>query len=190
MATVPPAVGPPALVPAAPLGLLLWHELYDSAAHVFPALVIPYALLLATFFHSVDPPETLLTKLKRTSLESPMMMALVSDEAPDTISLLKNPCRYVSSLLNPLILDGMVYGFTGPDGQNLTAVNIPASAFKTTMAYNVLDDLVMVRAGLEALPADQTFHPYVNVGMPMAGCTKWMDIIAIRSISTLTVKSI
>ena len=91
MAAVPPAVGPPALVPTVPLGPPSWHELYDSAACVFPAPVILYALLLAAFFHSVDPPETLLTKLERTSLELPVVMALVSDKALDTISLVKNP---------------------------------------------------------------------------------------------------
>ena len=35
-----------------------------------------------------------------------------------------------------------------------------------TVAYNVLDDPATLLAGLEALPADQTFHPYINVGMP------------------------
>jgi hypothetical protein len=30
-----------------------------------------------------------------------------------------------------------------------------------------LDDPTAVRAGLETLPADQTFHPYVNVGTPL-----------------------
>ena len=144
MATVPPAAGPPALIPAAPLGLPLWRELYDSAERIFPALMVPYALLLsAAFFRSVDPPETLLMKLERTSLESPVMIALMSDEAPDSISLVKNPRRYIGSLLlNPSVLDGMVYGFTGPNARNLATVNILALAFKMTMAYNVLDDPV------------------------------------------------
>ena len=91
MAAVPPAAGPPALILAVPLGLPSWCELYDSAEHVFPAPIVPYTLLSAAFFHSVDPPETLLTKLERTSLESPVMLALVSDEALDSISLVKNP---------------------------------------------------------------------------------------------------
>ena len=34
------------------------------------------------------------------------------------------------------------------------------------MTYNVLDDPATLQAGLEALLADQTFHPYVNMGMP------------------------
>ena len=84
MAAAPPAVGPPALI-AVPLGLPSWRELYDAADHAFVAPVIPYALLLAAFFRSADPPETLLTKLERTSLESPVMVALVLDEAPDSI---------------------------------------------------------------------------------------------------------
>ena len=139
MAAAPPAVGPPALV-AVPLGPPLWHELYDTADRIFPALIVPYALLLAAFFCLVDPPETLLMKLERTSLESPVMIALVSNEAPDSISWVKNPRQYISSLLNPSVLDGLVYGFTGPDAWNLAAVHVPASAFETTAAYNVLDD--------------------------------------------------
>ena len=94
------------------------------------------------------------------------MMALVSDEAPDCISLVKNPRQYIGSLLHPSVLDGMVYGFMGPNAQNLAAVNIPASALETTAAYNVLDDPATLQASLKALPVDQTFHPYVNVGMP------------------------
>ena len=144
MATLPPAVGPPALMPAVPLGPPSWHKLYDAANRIFPALIVPYALLSATFFHSVDPPETLLAKLERTSLDSPVMMALVLDKALDSISLVKNPRRYISSLLNPSVLDGMVYGFMGPDARNLAAVNILASALKTTVAYNVLGDPVTV----------------------------------------------
>ena len=155
MAAAPPAVGPPA-----------WRELYDATDHVFTTPIIPYALLLATFFCSVDPLETLLMKLERTSLELPVMVALVLDEAPDSISLVKNPHQYVSSLLNPSVLDGLVYGLTGPDARNLAAMHVPASAFEATAMYNVLDDPATVRAGLKALPADQIFHPYVNVGTP------------------------
>ena len=139
MATAPLAVGPPALV-VAPPGPPSWRELYDSADCVFPAPVVPYALLLAAFFRSVDLPETLLMKLERTSLELPVMVALVSDEAPDSISLVKNPRRYVGSLLNLSVLDGLVYRFTGPDARNLMAVHVPALAFETTAMYNVLDD--------------------------------------------------
>ena len=53
---------------------------------------------------------------------------------------MKNPRQYIGSLLNPLVLDGLVYGFTGPNAQNLVAVHIPVSAFETTATYNVLDD--------------------------------------------------
>ena len=177
MAAAPLAVGPPALA-AVPSGPLSWRELYDSADHVFPAPIVPYALLSAAFSCSMDPPDTLLTKLERTSLESPVMVALVSDEALDSISLVKNPRRYGSSLLNPSVLDGLMYGFTRPDARNLAAVHVPASAFETTAAYNVLDDPATVRAGLEALLADQTFHPYVNVGTPnMSNSSCWRGIL-------------
>ena len=167
MAAVPPAAGPPASpCPVALLGPPSWRELYDSADHVFPAPNVLYAVLSAAFFCSVDPPNTLLTKLKRTLLESPVMIALVLDKALDSISLVKNPCQFVGSLLNPSVLDGLMYGFMGPDATNLATVHIPASAFKMTVANNILGDPVNVHAGLNALLADQMFHPYVNVGTP------------------------
>ena len=86
MATAPPAVGPPALM-VAPLGPPSWRELYDTTDWVFTAPVIPYTFLSAAFFRSVDPPETLLMKLERTSLESPVMVMLVLDEAPDSMHM-------------------------------------------------------------------------------------------------------
>ena len=70
------------------------------------------------------------------------MIALVLDEALDSILLVKNPRQYISSLLNPSVLDGMVYSFMGPGTQNLVAVNVPTLAFETTAAYNALDDPV------------------------------------------------
>ena len=91
MADMPPAAGPPAGAPVPPPGPPSWRELYESADRVFPAPVVPYAVLSAAIFNSGDPPDTLLTRLERTSMESPVMVALISDEAPDWISLLKNP---------------------------------------------------------------------------------------------------
>jgi hypothetical protein len=93
----------------------------------------------------------------------------MSDEDPGLVTLLKNPRWFIGSLIRPTPLDGMIFGFSGLDARRLAAVYIPPSAFKTSATFNVLDDAGAVRAGLEALPADQTFHPYVNVGM--AGMT-------------------
>jgi hypothetical protein len=131
---------------------------------VFSAPAVPYAVISAALFASADPPDVLLTKLERTALESPVVLALVSDEDPSLVTLLKNPRRFVGSLIRPTPLDGLVFGFSGPDARRLAAVHVPASAFETSAAYNVLDDAGAVRAGLEALPADHAFHPYVNVG--------------------------
>ena len=92
MAAAPPAAGlPPAIVPTPPLGPPSWKELYQSADRVFSAPVVPYTVLSAAIFNSGDPPDVLLTRLERTSLESPVMVGLISDEAPDWISLVKNP---------------------------------------------------------------------------------------------------
>ena len=141
MAAMPPTAGPPAMAPVPLPGPPSWRELYESADHIFSAPVMPYTVLsAATLFNSGDPPDTLLTRLKRTSLESPVMVAMISDEAPYWISLLKNPRWFVESLLNPSTLDGLVYGFTGPNAYSLAAVHILRATFEMTTAYNVLDD--------------------------------------------------
>ena len=114
MAAMPPAAGPPIIGLVLLLGPPSWHELYESTDHVFSALVIPYMVLSAALFNSMDPPDTLLTRLKRMSLELPVIVALIADEALDWISLMKNPHQFVGNLLNPLILDRLVCGFTGP----------------------------------------------------------------------------
>ena len=94
------------------------------------------------------------------------MVALVSDEDPDWVTLLKSPRRFVGSLVHPTPLDGHIYGFSGPDTCTLAAIHIPTSAFEISAAYNVLDDAAAIRLGLEGLPDDQVCHPYVNVGTP------------------------
>ena len=127
---------------------------------------VPYGVLSAALFHSADPPELLLNMLERMALESPVVVALISDEDPDWITLLKNPRHFVGSLMHPTPLDGLIYGFSGPDAHTLAAVHIPTSAFEVSAAYNILDDAAAICQGLEGLPADQAYHPYINVGTP------------------------
>ena len=119
MAAMPAAAGPPTVIPVPPSGLSLWQELYKSADHVFSAPFVPYAVLSATIFNSVDPPDTLLNKCKRMVLELPVIMAVMSDKGPDWFSLLKNTQRFVGSLLNCSGLNGLLYGFMGPDAHKL-----------------------------------------------------------------------
>ena len=56
-----------------------------------------------------------------------------------------------------------MYGFTGTDAQNLAAVHLPPSAFENSTLYNVLNNAAVIWAGLDMLPQDQSFHPYVLV---------------------------
>ena len=95
-----------------------------------------------------------------------MMVALVSDEDLDWITVLKTPRHFVGSLMHPTPLDRLIYGFLGPDACTLAAVHIPASAFEVSAAYNVLDDATAICLGLEGLPVDQVYHLYINVGTP------------------------
>jgi hypothetical protein len=92
-----------------------WEELFDAPERVFSAPAVPYAVVSAALFASGDPPDILLTKLERTALESPVVLALVSDEDPGLVTLLKNPRRFVGSLIHPTPLDGLMFGFSGPD---------------------------------------------------------------------------
>jgi hypothetical protein len=178
MAAAPLGAIPLVVAPPVPLsGPPTCEELFGAPERVFSApSTVPYAVISAALFALGDPPDILLTKLERgTALESPVVLALVSDEDPDLVTLLQKTRQFVSSLIRPMPLDGLMFGFSGPDAQRLAAVHVPPSAFETSTAFNVLDDAGAVRAGLEALPADQTFHPYVNVGtagMTNSGC-KW-----------------
>ena len=127
---------------------------------------VDYATLSAALFASADAPDILLSRVESLAQRSPVIVALVTDEEPERITLLKNPRHFTGSLANPSPLDGLVYGFAGPESRTLAAVHLPIAAFETSAAYNVLDDPAAVRAGLDALPPDQTFHAYVNAGMP------------------------
>lgn len=66
------------------------------------------------------------------------MLALVSDEDPDCMTLLKNPRRFLGSLVYPMPLDGLLYGFSGPDAQRLVAVCIPPSTFEVTSRHSMM----------------------------------------------------
>ena len=102
--------------PGLPAGPPLWLELFEAADRSFTAPEVPYAVLLMALFNSADAPKVLLNCLKRMLLECPVILALVSNEAPDWISFLKNPHRFVGSLLHPSLMDGLLFGFSGPDG--------------------------------------------------------------------------
>jgi hypothetical protein len=93
----------------------MWEELFSAPERVFSAPTVPYAIISAALFTSGDPPDVLLTKLERTALESPVVLALVSDEDPGLVTLLKNPRWFVGSLIHPTPLDGLMFGFSGPD---------------------------------------------------------------------------
>ena len=166
-AALPAAAGPPAIaLPLMQLGPPTWEELFAAPERVFTLPNVPYGVVSAALFSSLDPPEALLQKLERTAMELPVMITLVSDEDPDWITLLKSPRHFVGSLVHPTPLDGHIYGFSGPDTYTLVAVYIPTSAFEISAAYSVLDDAAAIHLGLEGLPQDQVFHPYVNVGTP------------------------
>ena len=176
MAAAPPGAVPPVVAPPVPLpGPPTWEELFAELERVFSAPAVPYAVVSAAIFNSADAPDVLFNKLERTALESPVILALVADEDPGLITLLKNPRHFGRSLIRPTPLDGLIFGFSGPDARRLAAIHVPATVFENSAAFNVLDDAAAVRAGLEALPADQAFHPYVNVDTPgmMNSACKW-----------------
>ena len=101
-ATPPAAAGPPAIVPPlAQLGPPTWEELLAAPDRVFTLPDVPYGVFSATLFSSVDLPEVLLNKPEQTALESPVMVALVLDEDPDWITLLKSPRCFVGSRMHP-----------------------------------------------------------------------------------------
>jgi hypothetical protein len=114
--------------------------LFASADRVFDEPVVDYATLSAALFASADAPDVLLSRVEALARRSPVIVALIPDEEPERITLLKNPRRFTGSLTNPSPLDGLADGFSGSDSRTLAAVHLPATAFKTSAAYNVLDN--------------------------------------------------
>ena len=145
---------------------LTWAELFTSPQQVFPDPRVDYAILLASINASADSPDALLMRVEALACRSPVVLALISDEIPNQITLLKNPRHYTASLINPSPVDNLVYSFTGTDMRNLAAVHLPSLAFENSAQYNVLDDPAAIWAGLDGLPGDQSFHPYVLATTP------------------------
>ena len=62
------------------------------AATGVPDPRVDYAILLASINVSTDGPDTLLMRVEALAHRSPVILALISDEEPNQITLLKNPC--------------------------------------------------------------------------------------------------
>ena len=121
-----------------------WAELFALPQQVFTNPRVDFAILLASLFTSTDGPESLLTRVEALMHCSLIILALILDEEPNQITLLKNPHCYGGSLVNPSPVDNLIYSFTGADAWNLAAVHLLASAFKISAQYNVLDVLAMM----------------------------------------------
>ena len=147
-------------------GAPTWHELFANAQHLFTEPVVEFGVLTASLFTSADSPDALLAKVEALARLSPVVIAMISDEEPERITLLKNPRRFNGSISTPCPIDGLLYGFTGSDARNLAAVHIPPAAFESSGPYNVLNDAAAIRAGLDTLPQDQLYHSYVVAGTP------------------------
>jgi hypothetical protein len=102
---------------------------------------VPYAIISAALFASVDPPDVLLTKLECTALESLVVLTLISDEDPGLVTLLKNPCQFISSLIHLMPLDGLIFGFSDrmPEGLLLsTSCHLLLRPAQPSMCWTML----------------------------------------------------
>ena len=166
MAATAPTTGTLAILPT-------WAELFASPHQVFPDPRVDFAILSMLLITSMEGLDVLLLKVEALARCSPVILALISDEEPNQITLLKNPRQYAGSLANPSPVDNLMYGFKGTNTHNLAAVHLPSSAFNTSAQYNVLDDPAVIQVGLDGLPVDQSFHPYVlatMLGMTNSAC--------------------
>ena len=90
-----------------------WSELFTAADHVFMEPQVKFGILAALLFTSNNAPDALLAKLEALTQRLPVILALVSDEELDQITLLKNPKCFTGSLANPSPINSMIYGFMG-----------------------------------------------------------------------------
>ena len=91
MATTAPTMG--IVPPVPPMGALAVSptcaELFASPQHVFTDLTVNFMILSASLFTSTDGPESLLLRVEALAHRSPVILALISDEEPNQITLLK-----------------------------------------------------------------------------------------------------
>ena len=84
-------------LPVSPTGVLAalptWAELFASLQQVFPDPRINFAVLSTLLNASTDGQDTLLAKVEALARRSPVILALIFDEEPNQITLLKNPCQ-------------------------------------------------------------------------------------------------
>ena len=69
-----------------------WAELFTSPQQVFPDPRVDYTILSASINASADSPNALLMRVEALARHSPVVLALISNEEPNQITLLKNPC--------------------------------------------------------------------------------------------------
>lgn len=111
-----------------------WSELFAAAGSAFVEPQVDFRVLAASMFTSNDTTNALLARLEALSQRSPVILAMVSDEEPDQITLLKSPRCFAGSLLANLSpIDSLIYGFTGTNGHNLATVHIRASTFENSV---------------------------------------------------------
>ena len=69
-----------------------WAELFASPEQIFPDPRVDYTILSVSINAATEGPDTLLTRVEALACRSPVILALISDEEPSQITLLKNPC--------------------------------------------------------------------------------------------------
>ena len=88
MAAAAPTTG--IALPVPPTGALTvlptWAELFMSPQQVFPDPRVDYAILSALINTSTDGPDTLLMRVEALAHQSPVILALISDEEPNQIT--------------------------------------------------------------------------------------------------------
>ena len=64
-----------------------WAELFTSPQQVFPDPRVDYAIHSASINVSADSPNALLMRVEALARRSPVVLALISDEEPNQITL-------------------------------------------------------------------------------------------------------
>ena len=91
----------PATVAIITVGALTWSQLFAHTKQIIAKPVVEFGVLVASLFMSAEAPEVLLAKLEAQAWLLPVMIAMVSDEEPDQITILKNPRCFARSLTTP-----------------------------------------------------------------------------------------
>ena len=161
---------------AAPMDRTFSH-LYEVPG-AFELHGMTFADLMLSFGHGVATAQDLcLARLSTAAVRTPIVLAVLTQDDADNITIVHAPHVYPASLAGPTPMDGHTYAIHGNQDTVLAAVGLAGNSCGRPTPL-VLDDHTVIRAALTAI------NPFVALPLAGAGVTA----VRVRRVMVLPVE--